>query len=185
MQNSSVVIIVTAIVAILVAVWFLYQRRRSESLKHRFGPEYDRAVREHGNLRKAEAVLDQREKRVEKFHIVPLSPEVRERFATAWKSAQSRFVDNPNAAIREADQLVVELMSKRGYPVGDFEQRAADISVDHPRVVDNYRKAHTIAIRSDREGVNTEDMRNAMVYFRSLFEDLLESPLKEHAGVRR
>lgn len=185
MQSSTIVLIVTALIAILAVAWLLMQKRRSESLRHKFGPEYDRAVKEHGGLRKAEAVLGEREKRVENFHIVPLGPVSRDRFAAAWKAAQARFVDSPKDAIRDADLLVADAMRERGYPIGDFEQRAADISVDHPRVVENYRRAHAIAVRCEREGASTEDLRNAMVHYRSLFEDLLETPVNEHAGVNR
>jgi len=164
--------------------WLLWQRRRTASLKHRFGPEYDRVVKEHGQ-RRAEAALDAREKRVETLHIVSLAPAARDRYAMAWKTTQAHFVDNPAAAIREADQLVAEVMKERGYPIGNFEQRAADISVDHPRVVESYRRAHAIALRNEKDGTETEELRTAMVHYRTLFEDLLESPVRERVGVSR
>ena len=185
MENSTLIIIIAVVIAVAAVGWFVMQKRRTESLKHRFGPEYDRAVKEHGDLRKAEAVLGAREKRVEQFHMVSLSPADRSRFAADWKAAQARFVDSPKAAIQDADSLVGSVMQARGYPVGDFEQRAADVSVDHPRVVDNYRKAHAIALRNQKEGATTEELRTAMVHYRTLFEDLLETPVAEHAEVRR
>ena len=187
MQSSTIVILIAVAVVVILAIWLVWQRRRTESLRHRFGPEYERAVREHGTPRKAEAALDAREKRVERLHIVSLRPAERDQFAASWKAAQARFVDDPKAAIHDADQLVADVMKERGYPMGDFEQRAADISVDHPRVVENYRKAHAIALRSERENVTTEDLRTAMVHYRTLFEDLLETPVtttEQHTGAR-
>lgn len=180
METSTLIIIIAVIIAVAAVGWFLWQKRRTEALKSRFGPEYERAVKEHGNLRKAEAELGAREKRVEKFHVVNLEPGDRDRFAAAWKSAQARFVDSPKAAIQDADRLVIEVMKARGYPMGDFEQRADDISVDHPRVVDNYRTAHAIAVRNQKEGATTEELRTAMVHYRTLFEDLLGNPAVEH-----
>jgi hypothetical protein len=186
METPTLLIIVIAVLAVGIGILFVLRKRKTDGLKKRFGPEYDRAVKETGNSRKAESVLGAREKRVEKFHVVTLNSAQRERFASLWKAAQARFVDSPKAAIEDADRLVAEVMKARGYPVGDFEQRAADISVDHPRVVDNYRKAHAIAVRSEKEGGTTEDMRTAMVYYRTLFEDLLESPVtQQHVEVVR
>jgi hypothetical protein len=185
MENSTLIIILAVvIVAAAVGIWFvLQQKRRSESLRHKFGPEYDRAVQEHGGPRQAEAALAAREKRVETFHVVPLAAGARDRFVASWKAAQARFVDSPKDAVREADRLVAEVMKERGYPIGAFEQRAADVSVDHPKVVDNYRRAHAIAVRNDKEGVTTEDLRTAMVHYRTLFEDLLETPAHAHVEV--
>jgi hypothetical protein len=133
-------------------------------------------VREHGAGRKAEAKLEDREKRVAKLTIRDLDPMEQERFSKQWGSVQSRFVDSPKGAVAEADDLVSSLMKARGYPVSDFEQRAADISVDHPRVVENYRSAHEIALRVGKDGATTEELRTAMIHYRSLFEELVQVP---------
>lgn len=168
------VIIAVLIVAAVVIAWAVARKRRTDALRQRFGPEYQRALREKGD--RAEAELLERQKRVEKFSIRELSSAERERFITDWRVVQSRFVDDPQAAVRDADELVTRLMQTRGYPMSDFEQRAADISVDHPRVVDNYRAAHEIAIRHQRGQATTEDLRNAIIYYRSLFDELLSKP---------
>ena len=185
MENSTLIIIIAVVIAVAAVAWFVLQKRRTEGLKHRFGPEYDRAIKEHGDQRKAEAELGAREKRVEKFRMVTLSEADRGRFASDWKAAQARFVDSPKGAIQDADNLVGKVMQARGYPMGDFDQRAADVSVDHPRVVDHYRTAHGIALRNQKEGATTEELRTAMVHYRTLFEDLLETPVAEHTEVRR
>lgn len=168
----GVLIIVLVIVAGL-AFWF-YQQRKSRELRERFGPEYDRKVSELGDRRRAEAELSRRADRVERLEIRPLPPQERTRFAESWGSLQSLFVDDPVRAISEANRLVTEVMRVRGYPVTDFEQRAADISVDHPHVVSNYRAAYEVARRSERGEATTEDLRQGMVHYRALFEDLLE-----------
>jgi hypothetical protein len=143
-------------------------------LRKKFGPEYDRAVLTHGS--KAEDKLADREKRIEKLNIRDLDPMGRERYSKQWQSVQSRFVDSPKGAVAEADDLVSSVMTARGYPVADFDQRAADISVDHPRVVQNYRSAHEIALRAGRDAATTEDLRTAMIHYRSLFEELVHVP---------
>ena len=184
MSNSTEIILVIGLAAVvLVVAWLLIARRRTEKLRERFGPEYQQAVKEHGS--RAEAVLERREKRVEKYHIISLTNEDRSRFAEAWRKTQSRFVDDPKAAVLEADRLVCDVMKTRGYPLGEFEELAADVSVDHPHVVNNYRAAHAIAERTGRGDVNTEDLRRAMVYYRDLFEDLLETNVKIAEEVRR
>ena len=168
--------VVVVILAIVVAV-ALYVRKRKKTtteLRDRFGPEYERAVQTHGSERRAEAKLVDREKRVQKLNIRDLDPTERERFSGQWQSVQSRFVDYPKGAVTEADELVSSLMQTRGYPVTDFDQRAADISVDHPRVVDNYRSAHEIALRLRKGEASTEDLRTAMIHYRSLFEELVQ-----------
>ena len=173
--DPKVWIVIAAIIIAAVAIgWIIARRRRTTALQSRFGPEYDRALREKGDA--AEAELLQRQKRVEKFSIRELSAAERERFITDWRVVQSRFVDDPKGAVRDADELVTRLMQTRGYPMTDFEQRAADISVDHPRVVDNYRAAHEIAIRHQSGQATTEDLRNAIIYYRSLFDELLSKP---------
>ena len=185
MDTPALVILIIIVLAAAGALaWLVWRKRRTQKLRGRFGPEYDRVVTEHGSDRgRAEAVLESRAKRVERLNIRPLTSRDRERYSEAWRAAQARFVDDPNAAVLEADQLVAEVMEARGYPVGNFEQRAADISVDHPRVVENYRSGHEIALRQQRGEASTEDLRQAMVYYRALFEQLLEAP--EPAEVRR
>lgn len=180
MNNAVIIVLAIAlIVAIVVAVWIYMQKRRmqerrTETLRSDFGPEYERAVHEHHDQRAAERELEERRERVEQLHIQPLPAAERDRFASEWRSVQAQFVDDPNGATGEADHLVGEVMQARGYPVGDFEQRAADVSVNHPRVVEHYRAAHAIASRNRRGSANTEDLRQAMVHYRALFEDLLE-----------
>ena len=170
-------IVLAAVVIVVIAVLaLLYVRKRrstTASLRKKFGPEYDRAVRVHGTGRKAEAKLEDREKRVVKLNLRDLDPMERDRFSKQWESVQSRFVDSPKGAVAEADDLVSSLMKVRGYPVSDFDQRAADISVDHPRVVENYRSAHEIALRVGKDQATTEELRTAMIHYRSLFEELV------------
>jgi hypothetical protein len=157
--------------------WLYVRKRRSTTagLRQRFGTEYDRAIQAHGSARKAEGKLADREERVGKLTIRDLDPMEHERFVKRWESVQSRFVDSPKGAVTEADDLVSSLMRTRGYPVSDFDQRAADISVDHPLVVANYRSAHEIALRVGKDAT-TEDLRTAMIHFRSLFEELVQTP---------
>ena len=174
MDPKILVVIVAAIAVIAVIGWTIARKRRTAVLKSRFGPEYERTVRERGPSQAEESLLE-RQKRVEKFRLRDLTAEERERFITAWRTVQSRFVDDPKGAVTEADDLVVRLMQTRGYPMSDFEQRAADISVDHPLVVDNYRAAHQIAIRHRHGQATTEDLRNAVIYYRSLFDELLQT----------
>jgi hypothetical protein len=174
LDPKNIVIVVIAIVAVLAIAWIVMRKRRTEGLRRRFGPEYERTVRQHGPSR-GETVLAEREKRVEKFSIRELAVDEREHFITEWRVVQSRFVDDPKRAVSDADALVSRLMQARGYPMSDFEQRAADISVDHPRVVANYRAAHEIALRHRKGEASTEDLRNAIIYYRSLFDELLET----------
>ncbi|HEU5249503.1 MAG TPA: hypothetical protein VFW15_05900, partial [Thermoanaerobaculia bacterium] len=150
-------------------------RRRSREMKQRFGSEYERLVREKGNARKAEAELAAREERVKKLVFKPLTPLDRKRFSDAWVAAQARFVDDPKGAVAECSRLVKEVMFARGYPVADFEHRAADLSVDHPHLVTNYRAAHDIAAKSERNVATTDELRAAVVHYRALFEELLEA----------
>ena len=171
-QTTLIIAIVVVAVIAAVAVWAFTRQRRSEELRRRFGPEYGRAVGEYGNTGKAEGALDQRVKRVERLHIRALSPEEHARFSREWRDVQARFVEQPPQAVAAADRLVGSLMETRGYPIGEFEQRAADISVDHPRVVENYRSAHGIVTRQGT--LSTEDLRKVMVHYRALFDDLLE-----------
>ena len=179
-QAWGIVVGVVILALIAIAALLVYQKRQSHRLEQRFGPEYRRAVNDLGSKTKAESELRAREKRVEKLAILPLAPADAERFAQAWKALQGRFVDNPKGVLAEADQLVRDLMLKRGYPMGDFEQRAADISVDHPAVVDHYRAAQAIAARDQRGEADTEALRQAVVHYRALFDELLEvrTPVK-------
>lgn len=165
---------VVVLVVIAIAAWLWNQKKQSQRLEQRFGPEYARTVDELGSRDKAEAELRTREKRVRKLDIAPLEPADAARFGQEWKALQGRFVDNPKGVLVDADRLVRELMLKRGYPMGDFERRAADISVDHPAVVEHYRAAQAIALRDRRGEADTEELRQAVVHYRALFDDLLE-----------
>jgi len=173
-------------ILVLIAVigFVIYQRTRSRRLQEHFGDEYHHAVDALGSRTKAERELEERRKRVEKLNIVPLSPDEAARFGQAWQQLQAQFVDNPKGVLADADRLVRELMLKRGYPMGDFERRAADISVDHPHVVDHYRAAQAIALRDRNGQADTEDLRKAVVHYRALFEELLEVAPTQSAGQR-
>jgi hypothetical protein len=180
MDNPVIIVLVIALVAAIgAAIWLFMRNRQTAALQDRFGPEYDRALEAHHDQREAERELRQREERIEHLNIRPLEREERTRFADRWQAVQSRFVDDPTGATDEADELVGEVMAARGYPVGDFEQRAADVSVNHPRVVEHYRAAHAIALRNARSDADTEQLRQALVHFRALFEELLEAATPE------
>lgn len=170
---TQIAIIVAIIVLVVGAIIVFVQRRRTEKLRTRFGPEYERSIAESGDRRRAEAQLEKRAERVEKYHLRPLGAEDRSRFTEQWDRVQAHFVDAPAGAVAEADQLLGDIMATCGYPMGDFEQRAADISVDHPVVVQNYRAAHDIAIRQAKGQATTEDLRRAMIHYRALFEDIV------------
>jgi len=186
MDNPLVIVLVIALVAAIgAAVWLYMRNRKTEHLQERFGPEYDRALAEHRDQGKAERELEQRAERVEHLNIRPLRPAEHDRYAGLWQSCQARFVDDPTGATEEADELVAEVMAARGYPVGDFEQRAADVSVQHPRVVEHYRAAHQIALQNSRGDADTEELRQALVHYRALFEDLLETETPAHTEARR
>jgi FtsZ-interacting cell division protein ZipA len=167
-----VFIAVLVVVAVIVVGWSLSRRRRSTRLKEHFGPEYERTVGELGEQRAAEAELVAREKKRKKLDIIDLTPEARAEHAAAWQTVQTDFVDDPQDAVGRAERLVTRVMRERGYPIDDFDQRAADISVDHPDIVENYRSAHAI-YRSD--DISTEDARQAFVHYRALFDRLLGS----------
>ena len=168
------VVVVILVIVVAVALYVRKRKKTTAELRDRFGPEYERAVQTHGSESRAEAKLVDREKRVEKLNIRDLDPTERERFSGQWQSVQSRFVDYPKGAVTEADELVSSLMQTRGYPVTDFDQRAADISVDHPLVVDHYRSAREIALRLGKGEANTEDLRTAMIHYRSLFDEFVQ-----------
>jgi hypothetical protein len=175
MDTQTLVIVVLALALVAALGWILYDRRRSEALRSRFGPEYRRVVDEADDRRAAESELEARQRRVDKLDIRPLPEAERDRYAAEWKAVQAHFVDEPAAAISEADRLIGDVMEAQGYPVADFEQRAADVSVDHPGVVEHYRAAHAIATTEAEPDAKTttEDLRQAMVHYRALFEDLL------------
>ena len=176
-----IVVLIVAVVVIAALAWILFRKQRTRKLRSHFGPEYDRAFRQYGESAKAEEALTARQKRMEKVNIHPLTDNERDRFAELWHSAQSRFVDDPAGSIREADRLVADVMTARGYPMAEFERRADDISVDYPYVVSNYRMAHDIALSDQNGKASTEDLRKAMVCYRKLFEELLEG----HVAHRR
>jgi hypothetical protein len=169
-----VLIAVAAVVVVAVVVWQALKQRRTGRLQEQFGPEYDRTVGTADSKREAEAELQEREERRQELDIRPLSQAARDRYVERWQSVQAEFVDNPGAAVARADDLIQSVMSERGYPVEDFEQRAADVSVDHPDVVENYRHGHRLAESSAEGEGSTEDLRQAMRHYRALFEELVE-----------
>jgi hypothetical protein len=190
--DTTLIAAVVVLVLVLAGSLLLVQRRKSERLERRFGPEYHRTVDEMGSRNKAESELQAREKRVQKLEIVPLAPEQAARFSEEWRQLQGRFVDNPKGALTDADRLVTELMRQRGYPMADFDTRVSDISVDHPAVVHHYRAARDIALRDHRGEADTEALRQAVVHYRALFSELLEvedphdtPPEKPHGLFRR
>jgi hypothetical protein len=181
MQWALIVAVVVVVVGGIATMLYM-RKRRTARLRGQFGgPEYARAVQEGGSQRRAEAKLEKRAERVESFHIRALAPADHARFMESWGKIQSRFVDSPGGAVTEADQLLGDVMLTRGYPVSDFEQRAADISVDHPLVMENYRAAHAIAARQTLGRASTEELRQAMIHYRTLFEELVGQPEKARA----
>jgi hypothetical protein len=170
-----VLIAIVVVVVLGLVVWQALARRRTEKLRDRFGPEYDRAIGAADSRRAAESDLAAREERRDRLEIRPLSQAARDRYLQSWQAVQAQFVDSPSAAVASADSLIESVMAERGYPVEDFEQRAADISVDHPQVVENYRRGHRLAEDSANGDGSTESLRQAMRHYRSLFEELVES----------
>jgi hypothetical protein len=174
--NNELIIIAIAVVALIaVAAWAYSVRASRERLRTRFGPEYDRTLEAVGTPAKADAVLRERAVRVSRFKLHPLSVDQADRFRREWRQIQATFVDNPDEAVRESDRLVTEVMAARGYPAEDFDTRAADLSVDHPTVVENYRVARGLAQRRAQGHAGTEELRQAVVNYRALFDDLLET----------
>ena len=173
---TLIAVAVVAVILVAFAAWLAYGSLQTKRLKQRFGPEYDAVLKRTGSKARAEAELKRRQKRVDRFEIVPLVPAEAARFSQAWTRLQSSFVDDPKGVLIEADRLVRELLARRGYPVADFELRAADISVDHPVVVNNYRAAQRIVSMDQRGEASTEDLRKAVVHFRALFDELLGTP---------
>jgi hypothetical protein len=175
-----IAVLVVAVILVVAAVVIHSRKTRKEALQRRFGSEYDRAVAAHGSERKAEAALENRQKRVENLNLRDLETAERERFIERWKAVQLAFVDSPRGALTEADDVVAAVMQARGYPVADFEQRAADISVDHPRVTENYRAAHAVEARLRAgQAATTEDLRTAMIHYRALFDELVQPAVTE------
>jgi hypothetical protein len=174
-MNTGLLIALVILVVIIVLLAFLVrQRRRTQRLQEQFGPEYQRTVARTGDQRAAESQLTEREQRRRELDIVELEPATRTRYLEEWRATQGRFVDDPAAATREADALVARVMRDRGYPVDDFDQRAADVSVDHPRVAENYRAAHAVSLANEKGLASTDDLRQAFVHYRSLFAELLD-----------
>jgi hypothetical protein len=171
--NTAIAVVLLIALVVGVVAWLVMQKQRTLKLKQRFGPEYDLTVSELGSRVKAEAELTSREKRVAGLAIVPLTPADAVKFTQAWGALQGRFIDNPKGVVLDADHLVRELMEKRGFPMGDFEHRAADISVDHAGVVATYRAAQAIVARDERGEADTEELRKAVVHYRTLFDELL------------
>jgi hypothetical protein len=169
-----IVIVIVAAIVVIAVVASALRTKRSRGLQERFGPEYDRVAADAPSRREAEAELREREKRREELDIRPLDPSDRDRFQNRWQSVQAEFVDDPAAAVTDADALIQEVMRIRGYPVDDFETRASDLSVDHPDVVEYYRAAHGIAVAHERGNAGTEELRHAVQHYRKLFEALVE-----------
>jgi len=174
MTNTVLAIIIGLVLVVAVAGIWAYMARRRAALRARFGPEYEHVVTAAGDARRAEADLAARAKRVSHYEIKPLTPDRSRFFTEAWRRVQAMFVDNPSAAVADADSLVTDLMTARGYPMSEFDRRVEDLSVDHASVVQHYREAHDIAERQARRAATTEDLRQAVIHYRALFEDLLE-----------
>ena len=185
-MDTTTAIVIAIVLAVVIAaiVYVALRRRRSVKLRSRFGPEYERTMQDVGDRRRAEAELHDRQKRVAKFDIRPLTVSERDRFTDAWRTIQAEFVDQPKQAVIKADDLLTEVMRARGYPTEDFEQRSADLSVDHPSVVQNYRAGRELAVRDGQGQAVTEDLRQAMIHFRALFDELVGEDAGEarHAG---
>jgi hypothetical protein len=170
-----ILIVIGAALVVGLAVWLVITRKRTERLQDQFGPEYNRVVASADTKREAEAELARREERREELDIQPLSEASRARYVGEWQTVKAEFVDEPSRAVARADSLLQRVMAERGYPVEKFDQRAADLSVDYPKVVENYREGHRLATKSHEDGSDTEDLRQAMRHYRALFEELVES----------
>jgi transposase len=177
MTQNQIIAIIVVVLAVAAVVLFYLRTQKSKRLRERFGPEYERAVSEAGSLR-GEAKLEKLEKRVKKYDVHPLDAASRDRYIEQWKLVQARFVDDPRGTVGEADQLLGEVMAARGYPVADFEQQAADLSVNHAAVIEHYRAGHAIAVRHARGQASTEDLRQALIHYRELFRELVEEPAR-------
>ncbi len=174
MSTTAVIaIVIVAIIVLAVVGWIYTQRRRSEELQQRFGPEYDRAMREYGSKGSAESVLEARQERVESVHLHPIPPDERQRLEQSWRSVEARFVDDPLGAVVAGDDVIAEVMKARGFPESDFEQRVNDLSATYPDLTNDYRTGHEVAMKSRRGEASTEDLRKAMVSYKAIFEKLL------------
>ena len=171
-QSTLLILIAVAVVVVAIGI-FAYRRWGTRRLQSRFGAEYVRAIDTHDNQNQAESDLREREKRAKQLQIRPVAPTDRARFVDSWRGIQARFVDDPGTAVTQADTLLGEVMTVRGYPVGDYEQRSADVSVDHPDMVQHYHVAHAIAVKRENGQADTEDLRNAMISYRAIFDDLV------------
>ena len=176
MNSTYIIVAVVLILVIMGAIMApnFIRHKRTEQLHDQFGTEYDHTVEALGDEKKANAELDERQKRVKALNIIPLSDSQRKRYLSDWAAVQSKFVDEPGVAVTDADGLIMEVMQIRAYPISDFEQRAADVSVSYPALVSNYRAAREISIKNKQQEANTEELRQAMIYYRSLFEELLK-----------
>lgn len=178
-MNTTYTLIIVVVLALFVAGAILtpifIRRKRSKQLQDHFGPEYDATVQAMGDEKKAQKELQDRQKHIAALDIRALTPAQRDQYLAEWADVQSKFVDHPGQAIVDADRLIIEVMVLRAYPVADFDQRAADLSVNYPNLVSNYRKARAIAIKNAQNQADTEELRQAMIYYRSLFEELLET----------
>lgn len=181
--------VIGVLIAVAAIAWVYTANQQTKQLRSKFGPEYRRMARAEGDATKAEQILREREQRIKKLDIRPLSKQQQDQFADSWEQVQAQFVDDPVAAVAKADILVQEVMTVRGYPVVDFEQRVADVSVDHPAVVQNYRLAHAIARRDETEDIPMEKLREAMLHYRALFADLLHdgglTPVRDVRGAEQ
>lgn len=185
MTSTQIALLVIVVIAVVAVAAVLFLRNRAQKLRARFGPEYDRVVAETGNKFKAEAQLEKVEKRVERYDLRPLTAADRDRFQQSWRAIQAKFVDDPAGAFVEADHLLGAVMSARGYPPADFDNRVTEISVDHGMVVQEYRAGHEIAIRHSQGQATTEDLRKGMVHYRALFDELMRyepAPLRARAA---
>jgi FtsZ-interacting cell division protein ZipA len=181
-----IVIAIVIVGLVAAAAWAAARARRTETLRDRFGPEYDRTLMDEGGRHAGESELRARVERHDELDLRPISAAAAERYMNEWRSVQARFVDTPAGALDQADALITSVMRDRGYPMDEFDQRAADLSVDHPEVVEDYRAAHAIALANERGDATTEDLRQAMVHFRSLFERLVEvDTVPRPEGARR
>ena len=180
MSTANIILLIAAVAVIAIAVWAFIGRERTRKLKRQFGPEYNRLTDQEKSSRRAEALLGERQRRVEKYRIRTLTREECDSYAVKWRAAQEHFVDDPHDAVAQADSLVADAMRTRGYPMADFEQRAADLSVDYPVVIEDYRLAHDIAIRDSQGSVSTEDLRSEMQHYRNLFEHVLDTRVLQH-----
>ena len=185
MSSTTLIILFVALAAIGIAAVTFYHREKTRKLRAKFGPEYDRLAQLEGNTHRAEAILESRQKRVEKLNIRPLTPEECDRFAAQWRGVQEHFVDDPRRAVAEADRIMNEALRLRGYPVGDFEAQAADLSVRHAQMIEDYRTAHKVAMEDERGQATTEDLRRAMQHYRNLFEHVLDTHVMQSEEVRR